>query len=247
MDRCNGIKGRGVRLERDYHDPIFIHMKRIFLLISPVLFLFSCKKENTLPIVETIAKGSKWNLQIGSAPAEVYSQLQKLGVEKNFTDVAIGYRQPYLKPEALQGRLNLYRAVTLQKNSVYVERVVIEFRQDKVSSIETGGTMLDSIPEWPQDTPEETKIHNNDPVDVIYSKLLAIYRFPAYSNYQLILSDKPLEKPYDADMANYNEWSFNFSSDVRPGRRGTSYVTLHFSNGKLNKIRFEYNEADFYN
>jgi len=221
-------------------------MKRVFLLIFPVLFLFSCKKGDNLPLVETINRGSKWNLQVGSSPAEVYSQLQQLGEEKKFTDVAIVYRQPYLKPEEMQDHLNLYRSITLQKNSSVIERVVIQFSQDKVRLIQAGGAMLDSISKWPQDTRDETTIHNNDAVEEIYAKLLTIYQVPTYHNYQIILPDKPLEKPFDLDMANYNKWYFTFSNEVKQGRMGTSSVTLDFNNGKLNSIRHEYNEADVY-
>ena len=225
----------------------FLTMKRIYLLLLPVLFAVSCKKDDVLPLSETVTKGSKWNLRIGSLPADVYSQLQQLGLEKNFADVAVVYRQPSLKPEEVQGRLSFYRAITLQKNSVYIERVLIQFRQDKVSSIQAGGAMLDSISKWPQDTPDEITIYNDDPVDNIYAKLVAIYKTPAYGNYQIILPDKSLEKPFDPDMANYDQWSFTFSIDVKPGRRGTSFVTLQFSSGKLNKIRHIYTEATFYN
>lgn len=64
-------------------------MKRVTLIMLPVLFLFSCMKNNSLPRVETITKGSKWNLEIGSSPTEIYSQLQLLGKEKLFNNVAI--------------------------------------------------------------------------------------------------------------------------------------------------------------
>ena len=222
-------------------------MKRTLLFILSVLFLFSCKKGSDLPLVETITSGSKWNLQTGSLPEDVYSQLQKLGEEKQFTDVAVAYRHPYSKPEDIKGNFSFYRALTLQSNTAYIERVLIQFRDDKVSSIHAGGAMLDSISQWPRDTPDESTIHNNDPVSGVYAKLLAIYQIPAYSKYQIILPDKSLEKPYDPDMAHYNEWGFTFSHEVKPGRTGTSNVTLYFSNGKLSKIRYEYNEADVYN
>ncbi len=221
--------------------------KRIFLVTLPVLFLFSCEKEGGLPRVETITSGSKWTLQIGSSPADVYSQLQRLGEEKQFADVAVAYRLPYSHPEEIQNRLDLYRSITLQNNSGRIERVVIEFNQDKVSSMQIGGAMLDSVSKWPQDTPDEITIHNNDLVENIYAKLLAIYRIPAYSNYQMILPDKALEKSFDPDMANYKEWRFNFSTDVRTGRSGMSSVTLYFKNAKLYKIRYDYNEYDVYN
>lgn len=247
IGKCNRFELFDVSNKKRRITYSFIKMKKIYLLLLPVLFAIACKKDDVLPLSETVTKGSKWNLRIGSLPADVYSQLQQLGLEKNFADVAVVYRQPSSKPEEVQGRLSFYRAVTLQKNSVYTERVLIQFRQDRVSSIQAGGAMLDSVSKWPQDTPDETTIHKDDPVDNMYAKLLAIYKTPAYGNYQIILPDKSLEKPFDPDMANYDQWSFAFSTDVKPGKRGTSFVALYFSSGKLSKIRHTYTEATVYN
>src|SRR5665647_38286 len=130
-------------------------MKRIILLIFPVLFLFSCVREDNFPQIENITSGKKWTLQIGSSPVEVYSQLHKLGMEKKFDAVAIVYRKPFSKPEEIQNYLGLYRAITLQSKSGVIERILIQFNQDKVSSIETGGAMLDATSSWPQNASDE--------------------------------------------------------------------------------------------
>lgn len=221
-------------------------MKRIILLIFPVLFLFSCELENNYPQIENITNGGKWTLQIGSSPIEVYSQLHQLGIEKKFDAVAIVYRKPFSKPEEIRNYLGLYRAITLQSKSGVIDRVLIQFNQNKVSSLETGGAMLDATSSWPQNASEEIAIHVNDPIDKVYEKLLAIYQMPTYNKYQIILPDKSLEKPFDPDMANYDEWGFAFSYEVKPGRGGISSVRLFFKNGKLSRIRHEYNEADIY-
>ena len=221
-------------------------MKRVILFIFPVLFLFSCEQEDNFPKVENITSGVKWTLQIGSTPAEVYSQLTNLGIEKKFDAVAIVYRKPFSNPEEIQNYLGLYRAITLQSKSGVIQRVLIQFNQDKVSSIETGGAMLNDISSWPQNASDEVAIHINDPIGKIYEKLLAIYQISTYQDYQIILPDKSLELPYDPDMANYEEWAFSFSYEVRPGRGGTSLVRLIFNNGKLASIRHEYIEADIY-
>jgi len=221
-------------------------MNKLFLLILPALLLFSCKKENDLPREETITRGGKWNLQIGSSPADVYRQLQQLGVEKGFNSVAVVYRKAYQSPDDVRDRLSLYNSVTLQKESVYVDRVVIEFKQDKVGGILAGGAMLDDILQWPYDTPEEITIHADDPVDGLYIKLSAIYQMPPYNNYQIILPDKVLDRPFDPDMANYDQWQFTFSSDAGPAMQAMSSVTLYFSNGKLSRIRYYYNEMQVY-
>ena len=153
-------------------------MKRIIFLVLIVLTLSSCKKNDSFPKIENITSGRKWTLQIGCSPAEVYSQLQQLGTEKNFNEVAIVYRQPFSKPEEVKNYLGLYHSITLQTNIGIIERVLIQFKQDKVSSIETGGAMLDSVAVWPQNIPDENTIHIDDPVDKVYEKLLAIYQIP---------------------------------------------------------------------
>lgn len=221
-------------------------MKKIILLIFSVLFLFSCEQTANFPQIENITSGVKWTLQIGSTPVEVYSQLNTLGIEKKFNDVAIVYRKPFSKPEEIQNYLGLYPAITLQSKSGIIQRVLIQFNQDKVNSIETGGAMLDGTSTWPQNASDEVAIHINDPIGKIYEKLMAIYQIQTYQDYQIILSDKSLEMPYDPDMANYEEWAFSFSYEVNPGRGGISSVRLIFNNGKLSCIKHEYIEADLY-
>lgn len=222
-------------------------MRKIILLILPLLLLLSCENVDSFPKTENITRGTKWTLQIGSTHTEVYSQLQELGVDKNFDDVSITYRQPFSNPNEIKSDLSLYRAITLEAPSERIERVLIQFDQDKVKSIEKGGALLDDIAKWPLDTSDEIAIHINDPLNKIREKLLAIYQIPAYENYQIILSNKWLEKPYDPDMANYDEWAFAFSEDISSQRVGLSSVSLFFKSGKLSKIRHMYNEVDMVN
>lgn len=217
-------------------------MKRVILIILPVLFLFSCVKNNSFPRVETITKGSKWNLEIGSSPKEIYSQLQLLGKENLFNSVAIVSRTPYSKPEDIQNLIDFYNAITLQSNAGVIDRVLIQLVQDKVSSIESGGGMLDSVSKWPQNVPEKDAIKVNDQTDELYQKLLDIYQVPEYSNYQIILPDKPLDKAYDMDMANYDEWAFEFTQNINAVTTGDNSVRLYFQNNKLVKIKNEYSE-----
>lgn len=214
------------------------------------LFLFSlssCDKDNSFPRVENTTSGKKWTLQIGSSPVEVYSQLQELGKEKNFTAVNVTYRKPYSKPEEIQNHLDFYHAITLQSNSGVIERAVILFEQDKVSTIETGGALLDDAFKWPKDTSDEIAIQIDDSIDKVYEKLLTIYQTPTYSDYQIILPDKSLKKPFDPDMVNYNEWAFGFVENISANIFGTSSISLFFKNNKLSKIRHQYNENEMVN
>ncbi|HMG10555.1 MAG TPA: hypothetical protein VK609_18715 [Mucilaginibacter sp.] len=221
-------------------------MKRMFVLAIPVLLLFSCKKENTFPQVETITRGSKWNLRIGSSSADVYTQLQQLGKEKDFYDVAVN-QQPVSSLQEIQHRFEFYHAITLETKTGALDRVIIQLGQDKINSIEAGGALPDEIPKWPQNASDNMAIKKGDPITGIYDKLLAIYKMPAYGNYRIILSDKPLDKPFDPNMVNYEEWGFSFFVDVKPGKSGRFSVILNFKNGELNKITNEYSEFDVYN
>lgn len=216
----------------------------IFLLL---LTLSSCDSDDSLPRVENTTSGKKWTLQIGSSPMEVYKQLQELGKEKKFDAVNVTYRKPYSKPEEIQNLLSFYHAITLQSNSGVIERCVISFEQDKVSSIETGGALLDEATKWPQEASDESAIQLDDSIDKVYEKLLGIYETPAYSDYQIILPDKSLEKPFDPDMANYDEWAFGFVENIIGNIFGTSSVSLFFKNNKLSKIRHQYNENEMVN
>ena len=221
--------------------------KQILLLVTALFLFFSCEQDDIFPRVENTTKGEKWTLQIGSSPIEVYSQLQKLGIEKKIDAVAIVSRKSFSKPEEIQDNFGLYGAITLQNKSGRVERVLIQFNQDKVSSIETGGAMLDSTSTWPQDTSDEIAIHINDQTDIMYEKLLAICQIPPYNDFQIILPDKLLEKPFDPDMANYDQWAFGFSESISTNKFGRSFVRLYFNNKKLVKIRHEYSENEVVN
>lgn len=217
-------------------------MKKAILIIIPVLFLFSCVKNNGSPSIETITKGGKWNLKIGSSPEDVYSQLQLLGTENQFGTVSVVSRKPYSRPEDIKNLIHFYDYITLQSDAAVVDRVLIRLVQDKVSSIESGGGMLDSISNWPQDIPDDETIKVNDQTDEVYQKLLGIYQIPEYSNYQLIFPDKPLDRSYDPDMGNYDQWAFEFTKVINAGTTEDNSVRLYFENGKLAKIVNEYSQ-----
>lgn len=217
-------------------------MKKISLLIVGILFLASCMKDNDFPRIENITKGNKWNLEIGSSQEKIYSRLQQLGKEKNFDRVAIVYRKPYSNPEDINNMMGFYDAITLQSSAAVIERTVITFVQDTVSSIEIGGGMLNPVAAWPQELPGKEAIQSNDQVKEVYQKLLRISQLPAYSHYQIILPDKPLDRPYDPDMANYEEWYFTFSKNISNQKTGNNSIRLYFKNHQLAKIVNEYNE-----
>jgi hypothetical protein len=224
-------------------------MKKIGLLALIILSFFSCKKDNGAPFVETVTKGDKWGLSIGSSFTDVYTRLQVLGQEKNFHSLLLNSQPPILKPEDLQNRLELYSGLSFQiKNPGRIEQVILYFSRDTIQSIEAGGGLPVETTQWPQDVSGQPVLKKGDPVNGLYNKLLAIFQLPAYANnYQFFLNAKPLDKPWDPAMAKCEEWDFDFSVTVRPGREGRSSVNLFFKDGQLYKIVHSYSEGDVYN
>ncbi len=218
-------------------------MKNMIWLACTILSFSSCLKNNDSSHTETITKGSKWTLTIGSSPAYVYAQLQVLGKEKNFSSLAIVSRKPYSKPEEIQNLIGYYNSITIQSNQGVIDGAFIQFIQDTVNSIDAGNAMLDSVSMWPQDISVEKAIQVQDSVSIMYQKLLGIFQIPSYSNYQIFLSDKPLNKPFDPDMANFDQWGFGFSENITTETTRDYSVTLFFENGKLVKVTDYYRDA----
>jgi hypothetical protein len=217
-------------------------IKKLLLPLFSVLMFCSCKKGNDFPQTATVTKGSKWGLTIGSSSEDVYTQLQKLGIEKDFSHVAVVGRQPFSTPGDVEDLLAFYDAITLETNSGVIDRVIMEFLRDTINYISAGGGLTAETAQWPQDAPDEAAFHKGDPVGGIYQKLVDIYKMPAYSNYQIVLPDKPLGKPFDPDMARYEQWGFSMSGKVSSQVEGIYSVRLFFTNGKLARIWYEYNE-----
>jgi hypothetical protein len=218
----------------------------LFTLVLPLLWGVSCNKNNDFPRVETITKGSKWTLKIGSTPEEVYEQLQVLHKEDGFDNLALVYRQSYTRPEEIKDIFVYYNALTLQNSSGQISRIVIEFGDGKVSGIETGGGLLDLVAQWPQNYPDEETIQQGDTKNLVYEKLTAIWKVADYRDYRIILPDKPLNLPYDPDMTNYEQWAFDFIKSSDNGRYRQCAVRLYFKHKKLAKIIARYSEGQAY-
>lgn len=224
-------------------------MRRILLITLPVLLLFfSCQKDNTFPKTETVTKGQKWGIRIGSTPAEVYAQLQQLGQEKeNFNEIEIIDQQYKLftQPDEIGPRITLYSGISIEKqNTVYSDRVIITFYENKVSGIDEGGGLTDPRSRWPQDAAEEIALQRDEDLSRFYDKFQAIYNTGALDGYAIRLSSKALGKPFDPVMADYNKWNFVFTDRVSYNVDGRSTVTLYFKGNKLDKIHIEYSEFE---
>ena len=219
-------------------------MKKTLLLLSLITFcLLSCLKDNSSVHNENITKGSKWTLTIGSSPAEVYSQLQTLGLEKNFSSIVVVGRKPYSTPEDIQDFIGFYNGITVISNDGVIDGASIQFIQDTVNSIDAGNAMLNSVSLWPQDIGDGEAIQVSDSISEMYQKLLNIFQVPKYSNYQIFLSDKPLKKPFDLSMVNYEEWGFGFSEIISTELSRDYSVDLFFKDSKLIKITSSFKDV----
>ena len=218
-------------------------MKKLIWASCAILLFSSCLKNNDSSHTENITKGSKWTLTIGSSPADVYSQLQALGQEKSFSSVAVVYRKSYFKPEDIQNFIGYYNAVTVLSNQGVIDGASIQFVQDTVNSIDAGNAMLDSVSMWPQDISGEKAIRVHDSISEVYQKLVGIFQIPKYNNYQIFLSDKPLNKPFDPDMANFEQWGFSFSENITTETTRDYTVDLFFKDNQLVKITNSYRDG----
>jgi len=226
-----------------------LKMKRILLLFIPAILLFSCKKDQQdKSFEETISSGNKWGIQIGSSPAAVYSQIQKMNKEKEFNTIIIANQKTYSKPEELKDRLELYQGLSLEKTNP-AARLFFQFYQDKIVYIADFSTNPSDLIKWPKDAADEIAIHKNDPINTLYTKLVNLYKIPSYANYTMRLSVKQLDTAFDPEMAVNEEWDFNFSVPlkVKDGTMGSSYVRLVFKNNKLSQIKHSYTVGVVYN
>ncbi|GEP97308.1 hypothetical protein [Chitinophaga cymbidii] len=224
---------------------------RRFLFLPLLLAFFSCKKDNSFPRTETITKGEKWGMQIGSTAADVYLQLQQLGQQKeNLGQVEVTGQLSTLfnQPDEIGPRMALYSGISIEKQqATYPDRVIISFYGDKISNIDEGSGLTAPVTQWPQNAPEEIALRRDENLGGIYNKLQAIYTTGVLEGYAIRLGQKSLGKPFDPVMADHDQWRFVFNESVSAGVDGRYTVTLHFKNGRLERIYIEYSEFEVMN
>lgn len=219
----------------------------IFCIILTTTLLFSsCMKDKNGTTTETITKGSKWGIRIGSTAAEVYQALQHLNNAKDGKIEYVAYwgQHAFSAPDEIKQRYLYYNAITLQSSDAVIYRAIISYDAHEVKSIEVGGALPEGVDKMPQDAPDEIAIHPGDPVETLYAKISAIFELPGYHNYQIILPEKTLLKDFDPALAEMAQWYFGFDESLSPGKTGMTNVTLYFSKGKLTKMTTSYREGD---
>lgn len=216
-------------------------MKKSVFAVLALVFLFSCTKHPTTNPMVDITEGSKYGIQIGSSPTEVYSQLQALGQEKNFSYISVLNRGPFNSPDSIENILPYYNGIGLAlNNNVTVDQVYFALGQNKVDSILTsnGQTSFSKINQWPLKVDYTNPFLPGDDLATFYTKLKTLYQDSYYSNFLIYVQDKPLAKAFDPTMANYSQWVFQFLDQSGTGVNQQQQVLLAFgTDGKLALIR----------
>lgn len=218
-------------------------MKKIALLGSVILALFSCKKEtNRDPIIiieppdlriiaqDTIMSGNFREFAIGQSPEQVYATIQNTRVQRQIKYLGI-VNNNFTNITALESRVDLYTQLFLYEASVFTpDDIQIYFEEDKIKSIYTRNG--NKLSQWP--AINNTFIKTGDPLSSVYNKLLAISNISQYSAKfkQMSLTSKNIEKGYDINMSLSSKWEL--SSAVTD--KIFWHVELNFSNGSLLSI-----------
>lgn len=219
-------------------------MKQLLPLLFACILFSSCNKgDNSYPIIEDVTTGSKWGMHIGNNAADVYTQLQTLGQQKQFTEVELVGPSTFDQPADIGERVILYSGISFEeKDNVHPNRVIIRFWNGKVSDILAGGSLPDAATRWPVTAPDDKAILQNEPLDHFYEKLQAIAASGALEGYALRLGAKLLPQFYDPNMAAFERWHVAFTNGA-----GNSAVDLYFKVGRLHRIHHEYSESQLYN
>jgi hypothetical protein len=216
-------------------------MKRLLLITAAALLLASCTKKDNDHKRETITKGERWGIKIGSTGAEVYAQVQALSQVKDLSGLEVVGQYKFSSLDEIGERMTLYSGISLEMNNVvYPQRIAIGFGKEKVSYIDSGSAMLKPVPQWPAALPSAVALHNELPLNQLYARLKAIKTSKILDNYSIGLGAKDLSKGYDPKMETYERWYFVFFDNSRERYS----ISLYFKNGKLDKIYQEYDKFE---
>lgn len=221
-------------------------MKKLGFILISFLSLVSCLKDidddyRHKQVEEIITEGKKWTLQIGQTPAEVYAQIQALSKEKKFSSLYIPKKRS-IKVEELKNFQNYYDRIDFVIKTEH-KNITFFFKDDKIFDLGESRGDLGIIVRYkyfPKDIEQENAVQVGDTSEKVYQKLLKIYETPKYrDNFVINLNIKTLEKPFDPDMVNYDNWNFQ----IYYGGGKLSIVDLFFREGKLSQIKHIYSEG----
>ncbi|SHM74171.1 hypothetical protein SAMN05444266_110188 [Chitinophaga jiangningensis] len=216
-------------------------MRTLLLLFVPVLLLWSCKKDDTIPANEDVTQGSRWGIIIGSTPEQVYQQLQTLQEPLHVSSV---YQVPLMQYEKIMDFKSdpaLYKQCHIHGiDSAGV--VSIDYDQSITKIRWSGPDGNYSLDKWPSNTDEYFAV--GDAAAVIKAKMSKIFnKWPYNGRYEIALGSKPLSAGFDEEMKKWNMWQFTASALVNAEAFGTYIVSLYFSGGKLSRINIQYTQS----
>lgn len=218
--------------------------KLLLFAIVIITTLISCKKEVHLPIEQTITKGSKWNILIGSTPEKVYSQIQQLSKSKSIGYIGLSNVPTYTDVKSIQNRISLYRVLVFDSITDLSAPIVFNMRAGKVFGIYKAGANFKPFPMWPDNISADSAIQLKDSATILYDKLVVIFKKQEWTKLYIQLSDKDLLKGYDIGMAKSNQWSFSFYEWLKNDKTGVTSMQLNFKNNILDNIYYTYNEGN---
>lgn len=220
-------------------------MKNLFILFFIALSFSACKKEAATkgPLItvdpippklissDTLRTGGQWGLNIGEAPATVYSKFQAIIADRRIDYLAI-VGNVFTNLESLENKIPLYRTVYLDETVGTSTGIQLYFTDNKLNSIFTNDGV--KLKRWPLVNDAAHSVAVGDVIDGIYAKLVKIKQQGAYTKKfeRISIFDKDITKVYDPLMSASPQWYFISVTD------DTHYtmVTLNFSAGKLASI-----------
>ncbi|MBV7532521.1 hypothetical protein [Chitinophaga sp. sic0106] len=215
-------------------------MRTLLLLLMPVILLWSCKKDDTIPANEDVTQGSRWGIIIGSTPEQVYQQLQTLQSPLRVKSVYRIPRTQYEKIADFKSDPTLYNRFLIHGvDSAGV--VSIDYEQSITKIMWSGPDGTYSLDKWPANT--DTYLTVGDSATVIQSKMSKIFeKWPYHARYEIATGRKPLSAGFDVEMKKWNLWQFTASALVTSETFGVYVISLYFSSNKLSRINIQYME-----
>jgi len=229
-------------------------MQKFIYLFLAVFFYFlsACEQNHVAPdptlIIEpvphkilgrdTIRSGNYAGLTIGSSAAETYQDLKKVNSPTSINYLNL-VSNIYTDLNQLRDKLPLYHNMYFSNPEARHAGIQINFEAGKVKSIFTNeGKKLNK---WPVGATNVNSVQVNDPVTIIFDKLVKIKAKPQYAKTfsEIMLLTKDPDKAYDNNMSQLPQWYFSYKLE---GRKWDE-VQLIFKAGKLGSINLTHFES----
>lgn len=217
-------------------------MRYLPFLFILFLSLSACTKEEDAPDIiidppmariissDTLRSGQQWGLAIGESAPAIYSKVQGLQSEKNFSSVNV-VGNVFTSIDSLQNRIPLYTSIYLDETQGTGSGIQIYFSDNKVKSIWTNDGL--TLNKWPATADKNATIATGDDITGIYQKLVNIKRTSFAKKLERIsVFSKDLNSLYDPVMSRSRQWYFSWLA----GDKQFYVIQLNFEEGSLVSI-----------